>query len=187
MGRRAGRNIGPCSVEGCVRVEALVRDMCRAHYVRWYRNRVVEVPCAGEGCTKAPYTSGLCAKHWGRLQRNGHPDKLVRVRRERFINTLGYAVVHRPEHPAGDRAGNVTEHRLVMEEMLGRRLLPGENVHHRNGVRDDNRPENLELWVTLQPAGQRPHELVEWAKTILDRYDDGKSATRCRQDDGGRR
>jgi hypothetical protein len=58
-----------------------------------------------------------------------------------------------------------------MSEKLGRPLRPGENVHHLNGVRDDNRPENLELWVTYQPPGQRPADLVAWAREILARYD----------------
>jgi hypothetical protein len=57
-----------------------------------------------------------------------------------------------------------------MQETLGRQLLPGENVHHKDGDKQNNSPENLELWVTFQPAGQRPEDLVEYAKEILKRY-----------------
>lgn len=64
----------------------------------------------------------------------------------------------------------IFEHIIVMEESLGRKLLPGENVHHRNGVRDDNRLENLELWAKHQPNGQRVNDLRAWAKEILERY-----------------
>ena len=64
----------------------------------------------------------------------------------------------------------VAEHILVMTEFLGRPLLPKENVHHKNGVRTDNRLTNLELWTRAQPAGKRVADLLMFAREILDTY-----------------
>ena len=78
------------------------------------------------------------------------------------------------EHPeyVVRKSGRIKEHQYVMSCQLSRRLHKDERVHHRNGVRDDNRIENLELWSTSHPSGQSVADKVLWAKEILARYSD---------------
>ena len=59
----------------------------------------------------------------------------------------GYVLILKPEHPNSSKDGYVCEHRLVMEEKLGRYLEPTEIVHHKNGVVNDNNIENLMLFA----------------------------------------
>lgn len=79
----------------------------------------------------------------------------------RFTTVRGYVYVYRPEHPHATKAGYVFEHRLVMEEMLGRLLEAGEVVHHRNGKKGDNRPENLELEASKAAHAQKHFDAVK--------------------------
>ena len=81
----------------------------------------------------------------------------------------GYVFIKVPNHPRAHN-GRVREHIVVMEEYLGRYLLDHEQVHHINGIRDDNRIENLELWSKSQPAGTRVEDKIKWAIEILQKY-----------------
>lgn len=78
------------------------------------------------------------------------------------VNHAGYVEIYNPKHPQANAAGRVREHRLVMEQMIGRSLLKNESPHHLNGIRSDNRPENLELWARVQPSGQRVSDMVRF-------------------------
>lgn len=70
----------------------------------------------------------------------------------RFNDTRGYIMIHNPSHPYANYSGYVFEHRLAMEKLLGRYLTKKEVVHHINGIYDDNRIENLILFIS-----QREH------------------------------
>lgn len=90
----------------------------------------------------------------------------------RIVKNNGYVIV-KVRNDLPSMKNYKYEHVFVMEQLLGRSLTDKETVHHKNGLRDDNRPENLELWASDHPAGQRVSDLIQWAKQILSQYGEG--------------
>lgn len=162
----------PCSVESCER-NAHTKGLCKAHYGRLWKHGDVraDVPlaprggrCSVDGCDgDSGGGRGYCHFHYERWRRHGdanwQPTPKVHLPR---LASNGYMTVW-------VNGKYELEHRLVWEREHGP-LLPGQSVHHKNGDRTDNRPDNLELWDTSQPAGQRPKDKVEFAVEMLKRY-----------------
>ena len=170
-----------CEWPGCGRIHQ-AKGLCAMHYQRRYHGRDMDSPvrahrkkgepaplCVMDGCDQLRmFANGLCPRHESR-RANGRPLEGPRYYgKEGYVDAKGYVHVRQGAY---GRRRHALEHRVVMEEILGRALEPFENVHHKNGVKGDNRPENLELWVTWgsQPKGQRVEDLVAF---IVEHYPD---------------
>lgn len=84
----------------------------------------------------------------------------------------GYMAVYYPKHPDASKGGFMLQHRLVAEEKYGRRILPTEHIHHLNGIRDDNRPENLEIQSPSDHARVSIQQGKEKRKSIRDELEE---------------
>jgi HNH endonuclease len=166
---------GECSLSHCDR-QINAGDLCTTHYNRKRRGVPdwdAPIPrrmkrsgkCAKDGCPEPIQARGYCEVHYQRVTRLGAPGPvglLKAAKGEGSKDGRGYRVIT----VDGQR---YLEHRYVMEQMLGRPLEPDEEVHHKNRIRDDNDPSNLELWATPQPRGGRVADLVAF---YVKRYPD---------------
>lgn len=149
--------------------------------VWWYydarqRYRGVENKClwcgklfpVKEVVAKEPGKGLYCSRdHANKAERPGRRE--ARGGKGRYLNAEGYVRILVPDPESGKKVWRL-EHRVVMEGIIERPLLPEETVHHGPKGKGINTRDNLELWSGKHPKGQRVRDLLEYAHEIIDLY-----------------
>ncbi len=150
-----------------------------------FRELVLKMAAEGASLSAIGRAVGTGKRHvkaW--LRRNGVTrefpigsagEKNPRWNGGRLVHPKGYILIYCPSHPHPNSGRYVFEHRLVVEAHLGRYLLPEEVVHHRNSVKDDNQPRNLQVFgsngehLAIELKGRKP----QWTSEGLARMRQG--------------
>lgn len=177
-----------CRVPACPN-ETNKTGLCDGHYQRVkkhgesanlttpLRTKKQKARCGAEKCQRDAVSLGFCKLHYGRKAHGRAMDAPVRFKPGEWgkwrTNYAGYISRQRTIVAPGEksRREHQLQHRLVMETYLGRRLLTHENVHHIDGNKTNNDLNNLELWSTSQPSGQRVSDKLNWARKFLAQYE----------------
>ena len=123
--------------------------------------------CKQGDCDRPVHGHGWCRTHYMRHRRGANVDAPIP---KRAPKGSGWHNSHYGYRILTFDGKKIAEHRHVMEQALGRELTKDETVHHKNGDRQDNRLENLELWSSAQPSGQRVEDKISFALEILEQY-----------------
>lgn len=110
------------------------------------------------------YEKQLIQKSKSYRRKVGIPEdapRLIAKQGSGYIDSNGYKIIRKKGHPNACKGNSIKEHIYVMSQFKGRPLLKGETVHHKNGIRDDNRIENLKI-MTLHPPGQEEEDIINY-------------------------
>ena len=154
------------------------KGLCQFHYQRRRMGFPLDIPplrvhgrvgCEAAGCDRPHHANGFCKAHVQRWRKGKPIDTPIRSRSPdgaTRMDSAGYILQRVSNHHTG--RSWIYQHRLVIEEQhLKRPLEPDEQVHHKNGIRHDNRLENLEVWVGSHAKGVREPDLQAWCIEYL--------------------